>query len=223
MSRDAFDIAGAGRQTDRSVLARRTGARTRRPVPSEVAAKEIEEREGWGEASVRTASSGGVAARRRIALERFVYALGIRQVGQSNARLLARHYGSLDRLIAAAGTARDGESEAYEELTAIDGVGPGWRPTSSVFFAESRNRAAVEALAREVTVGDSAVATTVESPVAGKTVTFTGRLETMARAEAKAMAQAAGAKVTGSVSARPTTSSRRRCRFEAEEGAGASG
>ena len=199
VSRDAFDIAGLGAK---QIEAFWRDELVREPADLfrlESRAKEIEEREGWGEASVRNLLAA-VAARRRIALERFVYALGIRQVGQSNARLLARHYGSLDRLIAAAGTARDGESEAYEELTAIDGVGPRVAADIVGFFAESRNRAAVEALAREVTVGDSAVATTVESPVAGKTVTFTGRLETMARAEAKAMAQAAGAKVTGSVS-----------------------
>ena len=198
VSRNAFDIEGLGA---RQIEAFRRDSLVREPADLfrlEPRAKEIEARDGWGETSVRNLLAA-VAARRRVSLERFVYALGIRRVGQANARLLARHYGSLDRLRAAAGAARDSESEEYEELTAIDGIGPGVAAAVVDFFAEPRNRAAVEALAREATVEDAAPVES-DSPVAGKTVVFTGKLETMARAEAKALAQAAGAKVTGSIS-----------------------
>ena len=198
VSRNAFDIEGLGA---RQIEAFRRDSLVREPADLfrlEPRAKEIEAREGWGETSVRNLLAA-VAARRRVSLERFVYALGIRRVGQANARLLARHYGSLDRLRAAAQSARDNESEEYGELTAIDGIGPGVAAAVVDFFAEPRNRAAVEALARETTVDDAAPVES-DSPVAGKTVVFTGKLETMARAEAKTMAQAAGAKVTGSIS-----------------------
>ena len=198
VSRNAFDIEGLGA---RQIEAFRRDSLVREPADLfrlEPRAKEIEARDGWGETSVRNLLAA-VAARRRVSLERFVYALGIRRVGQANARLLARHYGSLDRLRAAAGAARDSESEEYGELTAIDGIGPGVAAAVVDFFAEPRNRAAVEALARETTVEDAAPVES-DSPVAGKTVVFTGKLETMARAEAKTMAQAAGAKVTGSIS-----------------------
>ena len=198
VSRNAFDIEGLGA---RQIEAFRRDSLVREPADLfrlEPRAKEIEARDGWGETSVRNLLAA-VAARRRVSLERFVYALGIRRVGQANARLLAWHYGSLDRLRAAAGAARDSESEEYGELTAIDGIGPGVAAAVVDFFAEPRNRAAVEALARETTVEDAAPVES-DSPVAGKTVVFTGKLETMARAEAKTMAQAAGAKVTGSIS-----------------------
>ena len=198
VSRNAFDIEGLGA---RQIEAFRRDSLVREPADLfrlEPRAKEIEARDGWGETSVRNLLAA-VAARRRVSLERFVYALGIRRVGQANARLLARHYGSLDRLRAAAGAARDSESEEYGELTAIDGIGPGVAAAVVDFFAEPRNRAAVEALARETTVEDAAPVES-DSPVAGKTVVFTGKLETMARAEAKTMAQTAGAKVTGSIS-----------------------
>ena len=198
VSRNAFDIEGLGA---RQIEAFWRDSLVREPADLfrlDPRAKEIEEREGWGETSVRNLLAA-VAARRRVSLERFVYALGIRRVGQANARLLARHYGSLDRLRTAAEAARDSESEEYGELIAIDGVGPGVAAAVVDFFAEPRNRAAVEALAREAAVEEAAPAES-DSPVAGKTVVFTGKLETMARAEAKTMAQAAGAKVTGSIS-----------------------
>jgi DNA ligase (NAD+) len=132
-------------------------------------------------------------------LDRFVYALGIRQVGQANARLLAQAYGRLDELLSAVEEAGDEESEAYRSLVAIDGIGPKVAADIVDFFAEPHNRDAVDALARVVTVEDFVVEAS-ESPVAGKTVVFTGKLETMSRAEAKARAQVLGAKVAGSVS-----------------------
>ena len=198
VARDAFDIEGLGAKQIEAFW--RDGL-VREPADLfhlESRGEDIAAREGWGETSARNLLAA-VAARRRVSLERFVFALGIRQIGQSNARLLARHYGSLDRLLAAADRARDAESEAYRELIAIDGVGPRAAADIVDFFAEPRNRAAVEALAREVEV-EEAVEAAVNSPVAGKTVVFTGKLETMGRAEAKAMALAAGAKVAGTVS-----------------------
>ena len=198
VGRDAFDIEGLG---TRQIEAFWRDSLVREPADLfRIAAHAgaLEAREGWGPVSVRNLLEA-VEGRRRISLERFVHALGIRQIGQANARLLAQNYGSLDRLRAAAEAASDGESEAYLELTAIDGIGPKVAANLIAFFAEPRNRAAVAALAAEVTVEDAAP-TAGDSPLAGKTVVFTGKLETIGRAEAKARAQAAGAKVAGMVS-----------------------
>ena len=200
VARDAFDIEGLG---SRQIAAFWRDSLVREPADLfrlDAHAEALAARDGWGETSVRNLLAA-IAGRRRIALERFVYALGIRQVGQANARLLAQTYGSLDNLLAAAEEARDPESEAYRALVAVDGIGP--RVASDIvgFFAEPRNRDAVAALAAEVTVEDAAAANE-SSPLSGKTVVFTGKLETMGRAEAKATALAAGAKVAGSVSAK---------------------
>ena len=122
-------------------------------------------------------------------------------MGQANARLLAASYGGLEALSAAMAEAEDSDSDAYRALVAIDGIGPKLAADIVDFFAEPHNREVVAALAEAVTVTDFAGPRS-DSPVAGKTVVFTGKLETMSRAEAKARAQALGAKVAGSVSAK---------------------
>jgi DNA ligase (NAD+) len=142
-----------------------------------------------------------IERRRRIGLDRFVYALGIRQIGQANARLLAQAYSSLAGLTAAMDEARDGESEAYAGLVAIDGIGHKVAADIVDFFAERHNQEAVSALAAALTI-ENFIAAESASPVAGKTVVFTGKLKTMSRSEAKARAQELGAKVAGLVSAR---------------------
>jgi DNA ligase (NAD+) len=200
VSRDAFDIEGLGarhvEEFHRDGLIRMPGDLFR------LAARraEIEEREGWGKQSVSKLLAA-VESRRKIPLDRFIYALGIRQIGQATARLLARNYGSLAAFRQAMIEAQDPESPAYHELDSITGIGESMAADLVGFFAEPHNIAVLDDLAREVTVEDAAApAGTASSSVAGKTVVFTGSLETMTRHEAKARAEALGAKVAESVS-----------------------
>ena len=139
--------------------------------------------------------------KRVISSARFINALGIRHVGETNARLFARHYGDFKNFYAAAKKARNETSEAYQDMLSIDGVGALVARGVIDFFDEEHNRAAVDRLLKEVEPAPEAAAKT-DSKVAGKTVVFTGTLETMTRDEAKARAQALGAKVSGSVSAK---------------------
>ncbi|MEO1135853.1 MAG: NAD-dependent DNA ligase LigA, partial [Pseudomonadota bacterium] len=137
--------------------------------------------------------------RRSISTARFINALGIRHVGETNARLFAVHYGDFKSFYDAAVKAREAESPAYEDMLSIDGVGALVARGVLDFFDEAHNREAVDRLLEEVTP-EKAEAANALSAVAGKTVVFTGTLETMTRDEAKARAQALGAKVSGSVS-----------------------
>ena len=143
--------------------------------------------------------------RRAVGLERFLYALGIRHVGQSTARLLAKSYGSWAALRAAMRAAMweagDREGEAYRALLDVDEVGPKVAGALVDFFAEPHNTRVVDDLAEVVRIGDF-VAAAADSPLAGKTVVFTGSLETMTRDEAKSRALGLGAKVASSVSAK---------------------
>ena len=141
-----------------------------------------------------------IEARRRIPLERLIFGLGIRRVGEANAKLLARHYGSYRAWREAMIAARVAGSEAREELGNIVGIGPAIAEELVEFFAEPRNLEALDALMAEVTAEDAAAPQGSASALAGKTVVFTGTLETMTRPEAKARAEALGAKVTDSVS-----------------------
>jgi DNA ligase (NAD+) len=200
VSRNAFDIEGLGAQRIEEFY--RDGLITR---PHDIFTLErrngsikLEEREGWGETSARNLFAA-IEARRRISLDRFIFALGIRHVGETNARLLARHFGTFEQLRATAGAAVDHESDAYAELTAIGGVGEVLADAIGEFFKERHNEEMLDALLEEVTP-EPLEEVTSESPVAGKTVVFTGSLEQMTRDEAKAMAERLGAKVAGSVS-----------------------
>lgn len=198
ISRDAFDIDGLGEKQIEAFW--RDGLVK---TPADLfrladKAEDIEAREGWGATSVRNLLHA-IESRRDIALDRFIYALGIRQVGQANARLLAQHYGTREALLAAMDEARDEDSDAYKSLVGIDGIGPKVAADIIDFFAEPHNQDVLADLAEAVTVG-AFEAPESSSPVAGKTVVFTGKLETMGRAEAKAMAQSLGAKVASSVS-----------------------
>ena len=155
--------------------------------------------EGWGERKIAKLIDA-IEARRRVPLDRFIFALGIRRIGEANARLLARHYHTIEawreRMIAAGNPS----SEAREELRSIQGIGPAIAEELAAFFAEPRNRAALDDLLREVTPEPVAVEAAGDSPFAGRTVVFTGTLASMARDEAEAMAERLGAKVTKSVS-----------------------
>lgn len=205
VARKAFDIEGLGEKqveafyeegivkepADIFTLAARNGSGAFTPP--------IAEREGWGEKSAANLFDA-IEARRTIGLARFINALGIRHVGEETSRLLARTYGSWDAFEIAAAKAGE-EGEAREAMLGVDGLGDTAVDAIGRFFAEEHNRAALGRLLDQVKVEDAeAVAT--DSPVAGKTVVFTGALERFTRDEAKARAQSLGAKVAGSVSAK---------------------
>ncbi|NVN87477.1 MAG: NAD-dependent DNA ligase LigA [Rhodopseudomonas sp.] len=168
------------------------------------AAKKLRDREGFGETSVRNLFAA-IDARRRIELNRLIFALGIRHVGEGNAKLLARHYGSFDAfrdamLAAAAGQSAEGNSsEAYQDLNNIGGVGEIVADAVVEFFAERRNVKALAELLDEIEVLPVEQAKS-DTAIAGKTVVFTGSLTKFTRDEAKAAAERLGAKVAGSVS-----------------------
>jgi DNA ligase (NAD+) len=157
--------------------------------------------EGWGE--LRFANlERAIEARRSVALPRFIFALGIPQVGEATGKLLARNYGSLQAWRDAMQRAAQGDAEALAALDNIEGIGPSMAQDLIGFFAERHNLDALDDLGREVKVEDFVQASAAGSPVAGKTVVFTGTLETLGRNEAKARAEALGAKVASSVSSK---------------------
>jgi len=158
----------------------------------------LEEQEGFGEVSVRNLFEA-IAARREISLERFVYALGMRHVGETTARALARGYGSWKAFHDAGLKVAAGEEETRQEMDNLDQIGDTVIDSVAAYFGEAHNRGIVERLTKQVRILD-AEQPAASSPVAGKTVVFTGSLEKMTRDEAKAMAERLGAKTAGSVS-----------------------
>ncbi|MCY4031878.1 MAG: NAD-dependent DNA ligase LigA [Hyphomicrobiales bacterium] len=207
VSRNAFDIEGLGRRSlemffkegiirhpdDIFTLEERDGD----------GHTPLAEREDWGEKSARNLFDS-INSRREISIERFLFALGIRHIGEATARLLALHYGSLQKLRAALesisvekGKVQGGAS--WDDLLAIDGVSAVLAEPLVLFFSEEHNRNVVEGLLKKVKVLD-AEAPGGESPLRGKTIVFTGKLVEVTRAEAKARAQMLGAKVVGAVS-----------------------
>jgi DNA ligase (NAD+) len=155
--------------------------------------------EGWGERKISKLLEA-IEARRSVALERFIFALGIRRIGEQNAKLLARHYHSLEAWRAAMIAAHIIGSEAREELGSIQGIGPAIAEELVEFFAEPRNLAALDDLAGEVSPLPVEETSAADSAFAGKTMVFTGTLEKMTRDEAEVLAERLGAKVTKSVS-----------------------
>jgi DNA ligase (NAD+) len=158
----------------------------------------LEEIEGYGETSVRNLFAA-IEGRRRIALERFIYALGMRQVGETTALALARGYGSWAAFHDACMKIAKGDEEAMAEMDALDQIGETVIASIAAYFGESHNRGIVERLTTEVTIVDAEKPRS-NSAVAGKVVVFTGSLEKMTRDEAKATAERLGAKASGSVS-----------------------
>ena len=158
----------------------------------------LEEIEGYGETSVRNLFNA-IEARRRISLERFIYALGMRHVGETTALALARGYGSWDAFHEACLKVAKGDEDAIAEMDALDQIGDTVIESIAAYFGESHNRGIVERLTEEVTILD-AERPRSSSAISGKTVVFTGSLEKMTRDEAKAMAERLGAKAAGSVS-----------------------
>lgn len=158
----------------------------------------LEEVEGYGETSVRNLFNA-IDARREIALERFIFALGMRHVGETTALALARGYGSWEAFHEACLKVAAGDEEAIAEMDALDQIGDTVIKSVAAYFAEDHNRGIVERLTKEVKILDAEKPKS-NSPVAGKTVVFTGTLEKMTRDEAKATAERLGAKAAGSVS-----------------------
>src|SRR6202022_2720770 len=158
----------------------------------------LEEIEGYGQTSVRNLFEA-IRQRRRIALERFIFALGMRHVGETTALALARGYGSWAAFHDACLKVAKGDEEAIAEMDALDQIGATVIASIAAYFGESHNRGIVERLTKEVTILDAEMPKS-NSAIAGKTVVFTGALEKMTRDEAKAMAERLGAKASGSVS-----------------------
>ena len=158
----------------------------------------LEEIEGYGETSVRNLFAA-IEGRRNIALERFIYALGMRQVGETTALALARGYGSWEAFHDACLKVAKGDEEVIAEMDALDQIGDTVIASIAAYFSESHNRGIVERLTRQVTILDAEKPRS-NSKVAGKIVVFTGSLEKMTRDEAKATAERLGAKTSGSVS-----------------------
>jgi DNA ligase (NAD+) len=197
-SRGAFDIEGMG---DKTVIEFHEAGLLKSPpdifkLPEHEA--EIAEREGWGKTSAAKLSAA-IEARRIISLPRFIFALGIRRIGENNAKLLARHYGSYTNWRESMVAATEIGSDARLELGSISGIGPTIATDLAAFFAEQHNLDTLEKLTAYLTITDAETASASSSPLAGKTIVFTGTLS-MARPEAKARAESLGAKVTESVS-----------------------
>ncbi|WP_342641952.1 NAD-dependent DNA ligase LigA [Rhodoligotrophos ferricapiens] len=206
VSRNAFDIEGLGEKqitafyTD-GLIRRAPDIFTlqRRDEASELT--KLKNREGWGATSVAKLFDA-INQRRRISLDRFIYALGIRHVGETTARLIARSYGDLETFLSAMraiGTDPDGPQ--FHELDDIEGIGTTLARAIADFFAEDHNWEVIDALREEIEVQPMERAA-ASSPVAGKTIVFTGGLTRLSRDEAKAMAERLGAKAAGSVSAK---------------------
>jgi DNA ligase (NAD+) len=200
-SRNALDIEGLGdkqiEQFFHDGLIRTPADIFTLEARDKASLKKLKDREGYGETSVKNLFAA-IEARRAPPLNRFIYALGIRHVGETNARRLARHFGSFEALRALARTAAEG-SEARAEINNIEGIGAVVAEAVADFFAEAHNETVLDALLEHVTPQPmEAIAST--SPVAGKTIVFTGALERMTRDEAKARAERLGAKVAASVS-----------------------
>src|SRR5436190_6449834 len=159
----------------------------------------LEDIEGYGETSVRNLFAA-IDSRRRIALERFIYALGMRHVGETTALALARGYGSWDAFHDACLKVARGDEETIAEMDALDQIGDTVIASVAAYFGESHNRGIVERLVKELEEIIDAEKPKSNSAVAGKTVVFTGSLEKMTRDEAKATAERLGAKAAGSVS-----------------------
>jgi DNA ligase (NAD+) len=200
VSRRAFDIDGLGEKQiqyffDQGWIREPADIFT---LQQRNAKLKLEEIEGYGETSVRNLF-GAIEARREIALERFIYALGMRHVGETTALALARGYGSWDAFHEACLKVVKQDEEAIAEMDALDQIGDTVIKAIAAYFGEDHNRGIVERLTKQVTIVDAAKPKS-NSPIAGKTVVFTGSLEKMTRDEAKATAERLGAKAAGSVS-----------------------
>lgn len=207
VSRAAFDIEGLGTKqieafyaddqlpirepADIFTLATRDAANI----------SKLKNRDGWGEKSAKNLFAA-IEQRRNIPLARLIFALGIRHVGDSSAALLARHFGTWQAFESSLSRAEIGQGAEWQDLMSIDGVGEVMATTLIRHIQQDASRASIDRLIRHLTIIPASDNTEANSPVSGLTVVFTGTLERLSRAEAKAGAEALGAKVAGSVSAR---------------------
>jgi DNA ligase (NAD+) len=208
VSRDAFDIEGLGSKQIEFFFYNEDPALQIRHAPEIFTLRarqeastltRLENIDGFGKVSVGKLFNA-IDARREIALNRFIYALGIRHIGETNAKLLARAYGTYDAFEAGMKEAASYEGDGWNELNAIEGIGEVVARAIVEFYKEPRNVQVISELLEQVTPLAVEAPTTSGSPVAGKTVVFTGSLEKFTRDEAKARAESLGAKVAGSVS-----------------------
>ncbi len=202
VSRRAFDIEGLGEKQLQSLF---EDGLVREPADiflleerDKALLKKLKDREGMGETSARNLFEA-INARRTISLERLIFSLGVRHVGEQTGRTLAKGYGTWDAFWAAVQAMASGDESAAAEMNAMDQIGPTVIETLTRYFAESHNRAAVERLVAQLNVLEAEKPKT-DTAVAGKTIVFTGSLERMTRDEAKAQAESLGAKVASSVS-----------------------
>ncbi len=201
VSRRAYDIEGLG---EKQIAAFYEEGLVKEPADifrlatNEAVLADLRGRDGYGETSIANLVAG-IEARRTIALDRFIFGLGIRHVGETTAMTLARGYGSLEAFLTAMDKVAGGDAEAIGELDDLDQIGEAVVEAAKTYFGEDHNRRIVADLVAELTVED-AEAPKTDTAVAGKTVVFTGALERMTRDEAKAQAERLGAKVSGSVS-----------------------
>ncbi|MEQ6203826.1 NAD-dependent DNA ligase LigA [Sulfitobacter sp. HNIBRBA2951] len=163
--------------------------------------QQLKNREGWGEKSA-AGLFAAIEDKRTIPLDRLLFGLGIRHVGDAASSMIALHYGTWEALARGVDAAREQSGEAWDDLLAIDGMGAVMAGSFVGAFAQKAERASIDRLVAQLDVQEVKRADTSGSPVAGKTVVFTGTLEKMTRAEAKARAERLGAKVSGSVSAK---------------------
>ena len=201
VSRRGFDIEGLGEK--QIAVFMENGwigepADIFRLARNETVLDDLKARDGFGETSVRNLKAA-IEARRTIALDRFIFALGIRHVGETTALVIARGYGDAETFLAAMDKVADRDPEAMAELDAFDQVGAAVIEAAAAYFGEDHNRRIVQALRAELTILPAEKPKS-DTPVAGKTVVFTGSLERMTRDEAKAKAESLGAKVASSVS-----------------------
>jgi DNA ligase (NAD+) len=198
-SRRAFDIEGMGEKTVVEFHADGLIAGPADIFRLKAHEAAIAKREGWGELSARNLIRA-IEQRRTVPLARFIFALGIRRIGETNGKLLARYYGSFENWRAQMLEATTVGSEARSSLGSIIGIGEAIAEELVDFFIEPRNRAVLDELAGLLTIEDAQSVAAADSALAGKILVFTGTLQTMTRPEAKARAEAMGARVTDSVS-----------------------
>ncbi|WP_105400785.1 NAD-dependent DNA ligase LigA [Neorhizobium sp. T7_12] len=208
VSRNAFDIEGLGSKQIDFFFEAEDDALKIRTAPDIFTLKrrqegstltKLENIEGFGKVSVKKLFDA-IDERREIALHRFIYALGIRHVGETTAKLLARAYGTYEAFAKAMDDAAELSGDAWDDLNNIEGIGEVMARAIVEFFKEPRNVEVITRLREEVTPQAAEKPVASNSPIAGKTVVFTGSLEKFTRDEAKARAESLGAKVAGSVS-----------------------
>ncbi|MDV4160930.1 NAD-dependent DNA ligase LigA [Rhizobium leguminosarum] len=207
VSRNAFDIEGLGSKQIDFFFENEDASLQIRTAPDiftlekrqQQSLTKLENIDGFGKVSVGKLYAA-INERRSIALHRFIYALGIRHVGETTAKLLARSYGTYAAFESGMREAETLAGEAWNDLNAIEGIGEVVARAIVEFYKEPRNVEVVTRLIEEVTPEEAEQPVTTGSPVAGKTVVFTGSLEKFTRDEAKAKAESLGAKVAGSVS-----------------------